>query len=181
MSRVIAVLNRQRTRRIDVRALRAQVRCLLEERLGLRSYSLGIHLVGPRTSARVNWEFLGHEGPTDVITFDNREGADDPPLCGELFICVEEAVRQAREFGTTWREEVLRYAVHGVLHLRGYDDLDPVSRRAMKRVEGRMLRSLEVPGSGTGAHRQRPAMPGGGRRVSAEPVRRERRPTSGTW
>jgi rRNA maturation RNase YbeY len=64
-------------------------------------------------------------------------------LHGELFICVEDAVRQAREFGTNWQSELVRYAVHGVLHLLGYDDLKPDLRRTMKRAENRLVRGLE--------------------------------------
>jgi probable rRNA maturation factor len=109
--------------------------------------------------ARVNWQFLQHEGSTDVITFDyadadararnaasaQREHCLDlaaTPLHGEAFICVADAVKQAREFKTTWQSEVIRYAVHAVLHLRGYDDLQPAKRRVMKREENRLVREL---------------------------------------
>jgi len=64
-------------------------------------------------------------------------------LHGELFICVDDAVAQAREFGTTWQSEIVRYLVHGVLHLRGHDDHDPAARRKMKREENRLLRGLD--------------------------------------
>jgi probable rRNA maturation factor len=55
---------------------------------------------------------------------------------------VPEAVRQAAEFGTTWEAELLRYVIHGILHLRGYDDLEPAKRRVMKREENRLVRKL---------------------------------------
>jgi probable rRNA maturation factor len=98
--------------------------------------------------AGVNWQFLRHAGSTDVITFDHREPllAPDPAelrLHGELFVCVDDAVKQAEAFRTTWTSEVVRYLVHGVLHLLGYDDLKPHFRRRMKREEGRLLRWLE--------------------------------------
>ena len=53
------------------------------------------------------------------------------------------AVQQAREFNTTWSSEVVRYVVHALLHLQGYDDLQPAKRRVMKREENRLLRALE--------------------------------------
>ena len=59
---------------------------------------------------------------------------------GEIFISVPDAVQQAREFRTTWTEELVRYLIHGLLHLRGYDDLQPALRRVMKREEQRVLR-----------------------------------------
>ncbi len=63
-------------------------------------------------------------------------------LHGEIFICIEDAVRQAREFRTTWQSELVRYLIHGVLHLIGYDDLTAADRHVMKREENRLLRTL---------------------------------------
>mgnify|MGYP003331190348 CR=1 FL=1 len=63
-------------------------------------------------------------------------------LHGEAFICVADAVKQAREFKTSWPGEVVRYAVHALLHLLGYDDLQPAKRRVMKREEDRLMRAL---------------------------------------
>ena len=119
------ISNRQRDRKVDTRSLRALVEEVQSE--AGQSAELGIHLVGARRSAALNEQFLGHEGPTDIITFD--QGSSRERVCGELFICVAEAVRQAREFGTTWSEEVRRYVIHGILHLRGFDDLEPGARK----------------------------------------------------
>jgi probable rRNA maturation factor len=56
---------------------------------------------------------------------------------------VDDAIAQAREFGSSWQSEVVRYVVHGILHLLGYDDLQPELRRKMKRAEHRLVRRLE--------------------------------------
>ncbi len=98
--------------------------------------------------ARVNWQFLRHEGSTDVLTFDHLNSSfvirhSSLQLHGELFVCVDDAVAQAREFQSSWQSEVVRYAVHGVLHLLGHDDSKPEWRRKMKREENRLLRRLE--------------------------------------
>jgi len=95
----------------------------------------------------VNWQFLQHEGSTDVITFDHLEkrkakSGKQRKFHGELFICVNVAVKQAKEFKTSWQAELVRYVVHGVLHLLGYDDLQPALRRQMKREENRRMRWL---------------------------------------
>jgi rRNA maturation RNase YbeY len=63
-------------------------------------------------------------------------------LHGEIFICLDETVAQAGQFGTAWQSELVRYLVHGVLHLCGHDDLKPSARRLMKRQENRLLREL---------------------------------------
>ncbi len=85
-------------------------------------YELGVHLIGAGEMARLNETFLGHEGSTDVITFNHREGAPAGKLYGEIFICVDDALVQARRFRVWWQAEVARYLVHGLLHLEGWDD-----------------------------------------------------------
>ncbi len=132
----LVISNRQRDRKVDTRALRSLVETVQAE--AGQAAELGLHLVSARRSAELNQQFLGHEGPTDIITFD--QGSTRDRLCGELFICVAEAIRQAREFGTTWDEEVRRYVIHGILHLRGLDDLEPAARRIMKREENRLVK-----------------------------------------
>jgi probable rRNA maturation factor len=139
--------NRQRDRRLNLRFLRRVLTHLLCDELGVTQCELGFHFVPAAEMARVNWQFLQHEGSTDVITFDYSEqsavrGLRSAVLSGEAFICVADAVKQAREFKTTWQSEVIRYAVHALLHLQGYDDLQPAQRRVMKREENRLMRGL---------------------------------------
>jgi probable rRNA maturation factor len=133
---VLLLRNRQKDRPLDVRALRRLTLDLLEA-MGLQA-ELGVQFVSPKAMARVNWRFLQHEGSTDVITFDYGSTAER--LHGECFICVADAVTQAEAFGTTWSDEVVRYVIHAILHLRGYDDLKPDLRRIMKREENRWVR-----------------------------------------
>ena len=71
-----------------------------------------------------------------------RQAASTTLLHGEIFICVGEAVAQARRFRTSWQSELIRYLIHGLLHLRGYDDQNMSARRKMKREEDRLLRRL---------------------------------------
>ena len=61
---------------------------------------------------------------------------------GEIFICIDDAVKQARQFRTTWQSELVRYLIHGVLHAVGYGDLTPADRGVMKREENRLLLML---------------------------------------
>ena len=143
----VVIANRQRTEKINARRLKQIVEELFAE-LEITEAELGIHLVGTKKMAQVNRQFLQHEGSTDVITFDHSSPNSQLPtpnsqIHGELFICVDDAVAQAKEFKTHWQTEVVRYLVHGVLHLLGYDDLQPDLRREMKREENRLVRRLE--------------------------------------
>ncbi len=137
MSGVLVLRNRQRQIPLDLRRLRRIVRSLLVEDLHREEFELGVHLVSERIMIQMNRDYLHHEGCTDVITFDYTEGAQW--LAGDVFICVDEALRQARRYHTTWQREIVRYAVHGILHLWGYDDATPELRRKMKVQEDRLL------------------------------------------
>jgi probable rRNA maturation factor len=137
----IIIANRQRTKKINTRLLRQIILSLLEE-LEIGRAEVEINLVNAEEMTRVNETFLNHSGSTDVITFDYTEKTQPSNYSGELFVCVDEAVIQSRQFKTKWRSEVLRYIVHGLLHLLGHDDHRVASRRKMKREENRRLRNL---------------------------------------
>ncbi len=137
--------NRQKTRTIHLRHLRSLVQSL-GEKLALSNARIGIHLVNAAEMTRVNETYLNHAGSTDVITFDHAEpqppGCAPAPIYGELFVCVDEALLQARRFRTSWQAEVTRYIVHGILHLLGCDDRTPRLRKRMKQLENRLVRWL---------------------------------------
>ena len=151
----VTIASRQRTRKINRRFLKQITSALLDD-LEIEKAELGIHLVAVPEMTRLNVKFLGHAGSTDVITFDYQnesragspsptDGAHEmtrPALHGDIFVCVDEAVWQARKFRTRWQSEVARYVVHGVLHLLGFDDSSAGARRKMKRQENRWLREL---------------------------------------
>lgn len=91
----------------------------------------------------VNRRFLGRRGVTDVIAFPLADGVSAPgvSLLGEVVVCVEKAIAEARRRRLPVEREVMLYAVHGVLHLLGYDDHAPGDIRKMRRAESEALRS----------------------------------------
>jgi probable rRNA maturation factor len=94
--------------------------------------SLEVALVDDAESERVHLDFMGIPGPTDVITFDH----------GEIVISIPVAQRQAREFGEPPMREILRYIVHGLLHLAGYTDGEDAERRRMEGHQERLVAAL---------------------------------------
>jgi probable rRNA maturation factor len=177
--RTLTLRNRQRLRHVDLRGLRQIVRALLQETWREGSFDLAFYFVAAPEMTRLNETFLQHGGSTDVITFDytervgqasrlsipgtaavranDRRDACPTLLHGEIFVCLDEAVSQARQFHTTWQSESVRYVVHGVLHLLGYDDLDTRARRKMKKAEdalvGRLARQFDFRGLNRPGHR----------------------------
>jgi probable rRNA maturation factor len=156
----IVIANRQRTRKLNTRLLKKIAEALLAD-LEIGDAELGINFVAEREMTLINETFLRHEGSTDVITFDYAEKVVQASrlrkkslkresrrrdacatLCGEMFICVDEAISQSKKFNTTWQSEIVRYLVHGILHLLGHDDLQAAARRKMKREENRRLAGL---------------------------------------
>lgn len=70
--------------------------------------------------------FMRIMGPTDVISWPA-----DAPL-GDVMVSCETARRQAAAYGNSWQREVCVLAVHGTLHLLGWDDHSPTERHAMQ-------------------------------------------------
>jgi probable rRNA maturation factor len=93
----------------------------------------------------MNLQYLGHDYDTDVISFahDLPRGvvAQEMPL-GDIFISSWMAARQARELSHSVLQEALTLAVHGALHLLGYDDHDVKSRVKMFRRQDAIVKSL---------------------------------------
>jgi probable rRNA maturation factor len=156
----VNVFNCQRAQKINLPLLRQIAETLLAE-LKIQGADLEINLVAAGEMTWLNERYLHHVGSTDVITFDyglgvppsggfrseqtrrtNRLKLELQNLHGEIFICLDEALRQARKFRTSWQLEVTRYLAHGVLHLLGYADSQAEERRKMKREEHRLLRRL---------------------------------------
>ena len=82
---------------------------------------------------QVNVEYLDHDTYTDVITFDNSDTSD--VIEGDIFISVERIRENAQQLGVTFRDELHRVMIHGVLHLLGYADKDLLSQTAMRKKE----------------------------------------------
>lgn len=146
----IDFVNRQEILACDETALReALIHVLTQE--GVRETDLSVALVDDLEIHRINREFLDHDCPTDVISFllsslppgrPQSPWPADWPLDGELVISVETAVRDAGQHGWSPGAELILYAVHGLLHLCGYDDLSDDARPLMRVREREILTEL---------------------------------------
>lgn len=134
----ITVRNAQRKLFVNVPELRsfserALPLCLAEKALArseLRSLGeVNVILISDSRMAALHKKFLKMAGPTDVITFQH----------GEIFISAERARANARSFQTTIEDELKLYIVHGLLHLRGFDDMTKRSARTMHSVQTRIV------------------------------------------
>jgi len=139
---VLSVRSRQRQVKLDQKLLRTIVIWLLAEQLGLKKYELSLQFVGTDEITALNEEYLRHKGSTDVITFDYGSSRQQSMVIGDVIICIDEAIAQAPRFQSTWQIELVRYVVHGVLHLLGFDDRTSAKRERMKRREDNLVRRI---------------------------------------
>ncbi len=93
---------------------------------------LNVIFMGDTRIRRINREFLKKDRPTDVISFNLG------PI-GEIYISVDTARRKAREYGFDAEFELARYAVHGLLHILGYDHEDVKMAEEMSSKEEHYL------------------------------------------
>ena len=126
---------------VDAARVEAAVRHVLREE-GVPVAEISVALVSDAEITALNEEYLQHQGPTDVISFALHEEGE-PPL-GDVYVCVDQATRQAPEYGATPAEEVVRLAVHGTLHVLGWDHPEGAGRTEseMFRRQEELIRSL---------------------------------------
>ena len=105
---------------------------------------LSIALVRDAQMAQLHERFMNDASPTDVLTFPLEENARGEATGGEIVINVSEALRESRRRGIPLQNELLLYALHGMLHLKGMDDRTDSQYRAMHRLEDRILTELGV-------------------------------------
>jgi probable rRNA maturation factor len=94
--------------------------------------TLEIAIVDDITSDQVHRDFMDIEGPTDVITFHH----------GEIVIGAEVAERQAAEYDEPLAREILRYMIHGLLHLAGHEDGQSDERAVMEAAQETIVAQL---------------------------------------
>ena len=103
------------------------------------------------TDARVrtlNRQYLRKDRSTDVLAFPSAESRVPSPesrLLGDIIIATGVARRQAREAGHSEQTELRVLALHGLLHLLGYDHHDRADRARMARVEARLRSRGRLP------------------------------------
>ena len=129
------MLNRQRRRRIDATRLRKVLRSA-GRNLGVGG-EVAVVLAGDHLLRRLNRQFRGKDRPTDVLSFPGTGGEEG---LGDVVISVPTAERNAKRQGHRLPRELDILALHGFLHVLGYDH--ETDDGAMDRLEGRLRRTL---------------------------------------
>jgi probable rRNA maturation factor len=131
----VVLLNKQRRRPVAERRLR---RVLREAARALRVRgSVALVLTGDRTVHGLNRRYRGKDKPTDVLSFEGPGGEHG---LGDIVISVDTAARNAAELGRSLPQELDILALHGFLHVLGYDH--ETDDGTMDRLEARLRRRL---------------------------------------
>ena len=105
--------------------------------------SLNIIFVSSRKIRSLNRQYLRRDYVTDVLAFDLRDRQRPGRVNGDIAICVDMAIQNAKTHKTSLDRELVLYVAHGILHLLGFDDHAPADIRAMREKEQEILEYLE--------------------------------------
>jgi probable rRNA maturation factor len=94
--------------------------------------------------AHLNQQFRGKQGPTNVLSFPPAPGTAAPGFLGDIALAAETIVEQAQFQGKRFEHHAAHLAVHGFLHLIGYDHERPADAEAMEERERAILASLGI-------------------------------------
>jgi len=122
------------------RALLTQAIRRIANDYGWEEGQISIAIVDDRTIHQVNLQYLQHDYPTDVISFDLTEG--DEYLEGEIIVSLDTAMRVASENEWSTAQELLLYVVHGMLHVIGLNDTTAKESKVMRQAERHYLQLL---------------------------------------
>ena len=147
---------------VDARALVSVARHVLDS-LGVHPLAeLAISVVGVERMTELHVQWMDEPGPTDVLSFpmdeldvrtaratgrplDARPADGEPLVLGDVVLCPEVAAKQAVEAGHSTADELALLTTHGVLHLLGFDHMEPEEHAEMFGLQGELLRTWQGP------------------------------------
>ncbi|MDY6029135.1 MAG: rRNA maturation RNase YbeY [Acidaminococcaceae bacterium] len=155
---IITVENSQTKVELDgnlEKILRAGLNAVADRHKLSAQTEIGVTIVDDDEIHVINRDYRGVDRATDVISFalndDDAEadmvklvGTCEEELLGDIIISAETALRQGEEFGHGLEREIVYLAVHGLLHLLGYDHMNEEEKKIMRREEEASLRVINL-------------------------------------
>lgn len=129
---MITILNRQKKHRVPIKAFE-RLLADLAARYRLAAPEVTLAFVGERAIRTLNRKWMKKDRPTDVLSFPlGEKAADGRFYLGDIVIAVPVAARQARARGHGLERELRLLAIHGFLHLLGYDHFEGLEEEERK-------------------------------------------------
>ena len=117
-------------------------------KLDLSKCEFNIIIVDNERIHEINKEYRNIDRETDVISFaleDEKDiEYDDFRLLGDIYISIDRVVSQAKEYGHSELREICFLATHGILHLLGYDHMEPDDEKEMFDLQNKLLDGYNI-------------------------------------
>ena len=113
----------------------------------LDNVEFNVIFVDSNTIHDINKTYRNVDRVTDVISFaleDNKTIELDHRLLGDIYICVERAEEQAKEYGHSFLRELAFLTIHGLLHLLGYDHMEKEEEKIMFQKQEDILNEFGI-------------------------------------
>lgn len=120
-----------------------QLAQLVVDHEGKKYDEVSIYFVDQSTISDMHFRYFQDPSPTDCISFPMDDEEETVyRLMGDVFVCPSVAIEYAKKHSLDPYKEISLYVIHGLLHLMGYDDLEPAKRREMRKAEKRQMEYL---------------------------------------
>lgn len=117
-------------------------------KLSLKNLLFNVIIIGSDDIQKINKEYRNIDNPTDVISFaleDNKQiDIPDVRVLGDIYISYDKVISQAKEYGHSEKREICFLAIHGLLHLLGYDHMTKEDEEKMFSLQKELLESYGI-------------------------------------
>lgn len=130
-----------KNQQLDCPLSASQTKKIVLEFLTLEKISceeVSVTFVNSKKISKLHKLYFGDPSVTDCISFPI-----DEDFLGDIFVCPATALNYVEKHGGELYEEITLYVIHGLLHLIGYDDIDPKDKKIMRRAEMRHIKNLK--------------------------------------
>ena len=118
------------------------------DRLSLKNVLFNVIIINNDSIHKINKEYRGIDRPTDVITFaleDNKQiNMPEVRVLGDIYISYDKVISQAKEYNHSIKREICFLAVHGLLHLLGYDHMKKEDEIKMFSLQKELLEDYGI-------------------------------------
>ena len=141
------IINDTHNEVVELDKLREYITYVVGE-LKLEKCEFNIIIVDNKRIHEINKEYRGIDRETDVISFALEDNMDvqytDFRLLGDIYISIDKCYMQAREYGHSREREICFLATHGILHLLGYDHMEPDDEKDMFDLQNKLLDGYNI-------------------------------------
>lgn len=139
----ILVKNLHSQKKVKLKTIKRLAEKILKEEKNKQN--VNIILADDKYIKGLNRKFLKKNRSTDVLSFGMKEGnkqTPEPDVLGEVYISLDRAEKQAKEYNQSLQKEVNLLVTHGLLHLLGYDHKKKEQKEKMRKKEEKYLSSI---------------------------------------